>query len=308
MTTENSINDDRFTDSDESTDLSGLRRAALAIRADPGDYFRGLPTPTFPQPDNILFFTRTMPLNEISKAYHHRCLLVVPLMGSGAVIADENTTYLKPGLTTLILPYQYHHYANFAPEPVFWLFATFEVDQPQHLAPLRGSALPLHPAQANSLLVATQAYAALKGKRAAAPTINLALALTLASLLTHAGSQTAQRPTETTIPGSGQHLIQLVARYTHEHLHEPIRINDLARLVGLSPSHLRARFRTLAGISLGAYIQRQRFHHARNLLSNQDLQIKEIANRCGFESIYTFSRAFRHATGTSPSAYRKYPA
>jgi AraC-like DNA-binding protein len=100
-------------------------------------------------------------------------------------------------------------------------------------------------------------------------------------------------------------LMQDVARYVHQHVGEALQIEDVAKAVGLSESHLRARFRVLAGIGLGAYIRRLRLHRARTLMLASELRLKEIAERCGYESIYAFSRTFRQEMGMSPSEYRK---
>ncbi len=40
------------------------------------------------------------------------------------------------------------------------------------------------------------------------------------------------------------------------------------------------------------------------LLSRTEFAIDEIAERCGFGSIYAFSRAFKREVGTPPKRYR----
>ena len=44
---------------------------------------------------------------------------------------------------------------------------------------------------------------------------------------------------------------------------------------------------------------------ARALLDGSDVSIAYIAEACGFENLYHFSRAFRAYEGISPSEYRR---
>jgi transcriptional regulator GlxA family with amidase domain len=85
---------------------------------------------------------------------------------------------------------------------------------------------------------------------------------------------------------------------------EPLGVKELARTLGISPSHLRARFRASCGVSLGRHLRRLRLERACGLLRLGPARVSEVAEQCGFTSIYSFSRAFRTAYGVSPLAYR----
>jgi AraC family transcriptional regulator len=52
------------------------------------------------------------------------------------------------------------------------------------------------------------------------------------------------------------------------------------------------------------HIIQARIDKARDLLGQGDLDVKEVAARCGFDNEYYFSRLFRKVTGTTPSRYR----
>jgi len=77
-----------------------------------------------------------------------------------------------------------------------------------------------------------------------------------------------------------------------------------ARLAQLSPSRLHAVFHDALGCSPMRWVRRRRMERARELLAASDLAVGEIAERCGFPDQFHFSRAFKRAHGTSPSAYR----
>ena len=72
----------------------------------------------------------------------------------------------------------------------------------------------------------------------------------------------------------------------------------------MSPSHLRTRFRASCGVSLGKHMRELRLERACGLLRMTTARISEIADQCGFSSLFSFSRAFRVRHGLSPKAYR----
>jgi transcriptional regulator GlxA family with amidase domain len=53
------------------------------------------------------------------------------------------------------------------------------------------------------------------------------------------------------------------------------------------------------------FVAKTRLHHAADLLRSTNLPIKVIAGSIGFLSRSHFSRAFREAYGSDPTAFRK---
>ena len=80
---------------------------------------------------------------------------------------------------------------------------------------------------------------------------------------------------------------------------------DLARAAGLSASHFTRLFRRWMGLPPGEYILRRRVEHARKLLGDVTLSIKEIAARSGFDDPYYFSKVFRRIDGLPPTLFRE---
>jgi transcriptional regulator GlxA family with amidase domain len=58
-------------------------------------------------------------------------------------------------------------------------------------------------------------------------------------------------------------------------------------------------------VSLGRYMRESRLSEAAQLLQSSGLNVSDIGERCGFESLYAFSRAFRKAYGIPPRTYRQ---
>jgi AraC-like DNA-binding protein len=90
-----------------------------------------------------------------------------------------------------------------------------------------------------------------------------------------------------------------------EQSNEGVDFDQLARNLGLSLSGFRKQFRKITGLPPGQYLQQIKINKACELLRQTVLSVGEISVRLGFESIYYFSRIFKHKTGLAPSDYRK---
>ena len=83
-----------------------------------------------------------------------------------------------------------------------------------------------------------------------------------------------------------------------------IRIDQLARQMGLGAAALAMRFRRKMGMPLKAYLTRETVAKSQNLLRYTDKTVDEIAAQLGFNDAPYFHRYFRKHTGRSPAAYR----
>lgn len=80
---------------------------------------------------------------------------------------------------------------------------------------------------------------------------------------------------------------------------------DLARTVGLSPSHLSRLFSTQMGLSIGRFRNQQRLQRFVRLYGNgRRTTALAAAHEAGFGSYAQFYRVFRQETGHEPSALR----
>jgi AraC-like DNA-binding protein len=90
----------------------------------------------------------------------------------------------------------------------------------------------------------------------------------------------------------------------HGEPQRPWTVGGLAAEVGLSRSAFAGRFRELVGEPPMRYLIRARLAHAAALLHTTDVGLAVIARRTGYESEFSFSRAFKRAFGVAPGAYR----
>ncbi len=82
-------------------------------------------------------------------------------------------------------------------------------------------------------------------------------------------------------------------------------LNEMSALCSYSPSQFSAIYTKQFGISPMADLLNARLEKAEQLLKYTDFSITEIAEKCGFNSIYYFSKHFKENMGLSPSQARK---
>jgi AraC family transcriptional regulator of arabinose operon len=87
-------------------------------------------------------------------------------------------------------------------------------------------------------------------------------------------------------------------------MREPVRIDALARAVGLSPSRLAHLFKETTGYSIIDTLNRMRVEQAAMLLTHTDRTATEVALDVGFQNYNHFINQFRKRFGTSPRAYK----
>jgi AraC-like DNA-binding protein len=98
--------------------------------------------------------------------------------------------------------------------------------------------------------------------------------------------------------------VDRVARLLHA---EPAAgdLADLARIVGLSPSHLSRLFKAQMGVSIGRFRNQQRLQRfLRRYGNGRRTTALDAAHEAGFGSYAQFYRVFRQETGRQPTALR----
>jgi AraC-like DNA-binding protein len=94
-----------------------------------------------------------------------------------------------------------------------------------------------------------------------------------------------------------------VLSYIERHFAEPIRMEDLVRIAGTSPSGLLRAFRGLTGHPPKEYIVRLRLARACELLQSGAANVTEAAYRVGFSDSNYFTRQFHGVMGCAPREY-----
>ena len=101
---------------------------------------------------------------------------------------------------------------------------------------------------------------------------------------------------------SSQYVINAIKYIQFNYSHD-ISIDDIAKAVGVSRSHLYRVFMSNVGQSPIDYLTNYRISEACYLLKNSELSIAEIAVSVGFFDQFYFSRVFKKNKGVPPSRY-----
>lgn len=89
-----------------------------------------------------------------------------------------------------------------------------------------------------------------------------------------------------------------------EHLDDQVSLADLASIAGYSPHHFHRIFRAVVGEAPKEYVRRLRLELAVRRLKTTPDDVLDIALASGFATHETFTRAFVHRFGISPSEFR----
>jgi len=110
-------------------------------------------------------------------------------------------------------------------------------------------------------------------------------------------------PMQTRVGHFQAHLIE-IAELMEANIEEPLSLNDIAGLVGISRRQLERLFKRYVGEIPTRYYSGLRLRHARDLVLQTTMGMGEIAVACGFSNGAYFSRCYRDAFGLTPSAER----
>ena len=98
-------------------------------------------------------------------------------------------------------------------------------------------------------------------------------------------------------------MLQKTFRLIDDNYQGEITLDQAARTSNLSVSHFCRLFKKATGMTFKEYLTFYRVNRAEELLATPR-SITEIANDCGFESMSSFIRAFKHYRNATPSLYR----
>jgi len=278
--------------------LSALERSVRLLPS-PLRQLHGRRASPTPLADNLVCFCRlsATDLNrpQRGRALHHRCVLIMALRTSVTVCIDDRAITLHANEGILVLPFQFHDYMDAEQEELAWLFMTFDLADVSALESLRFQPFALSPELRQLACETIRSYLTPHQDDLTVTTFRLLLArIRLAEPIHRAHTAT---PGASGLIGQVNQIVQRAGALPSA--------KEIAVQIGISESHLRARFRESCGVSLGRHLRRLRLEKACGLLRMSTSRISEISELCGFSSVFSFSRAFHHAYQVSPREYRR---
>lgn len=266
--------------------------------AEPTNYFEGLDWGDEILPREVLAFCRTSQDHRTTgwegisaKAgrydQHSRFVFIVALEGTGLLGAESAVWRLAPGQAALLRPYTIHYYVDL-PEKFTWLYLTFDLDQD-----LNDGVRPISAAIMSQLQDFLGEYHAEK-------------ALTASAILGGVLGDFQQGARQEVVRPSGEdNFIGKVKEYIMANLDQDLSIPVIAEKVEVSESYLRAQFRENAGVSLGHFVRSLRLVRSTYLMEEGGNDLAEVAKKSGFNSLTSFTRAFRRMYDMTPSSFRR---
>ena len=102
----------------------------------------------------------------------------------------------------------------------------------------------------------------------------------------------------------GSSYVKASLSYIEKNLSDTELSNEiLAETLGISEVYFRRLFAASLGVTPKQYILDLRIKKARILLRDTPLSVTEVAEECGFSSLYHFCRAFKQRTATTPTQF-----
>lgn len=260
-----------------------LKRASKIVS--PENYYLGLRlAPEFELPANILCFFHDFPSPEVQ---HQRYCLVIAFDRFKYVI-NGKSVMLEPGMVMFHAPFCAHAISATA-STCRRLQITFELNGKPGYVPENGISVMTGKMWrlVNSIL---------KKFNAGDP---FECAVELYRLFRELQGN-SQR--EILLEGD---ILPKVRFFIQFNRHWRENIKSIASQMNMSESNLRLRFRKENGISLGSYLKAQKLELAKYRLQYTRQPLSEIGKICGYDSVFSFSRFFKNASGIAPLKYRQ---
>ncbi len=99
--------------------------------------------------------------------------------------------------------------------------------------------------------------------------------------------------------------IDIIKEYIHKHYNRDIQLEDIADMLKLNPIYMGSYFKKCTGYSISHYVNCVRVSQAKSLLTMGRYSVSEVAEQCGYNDCYYFSKVFKQIEGVPPSLYQR---
>jgi AraC-like DNA-binding protein len=103
-----------------------------------------------------------------------------------------------------------------------------------------------------------------------------------------------------------QQIVEKAKGLMQSNILSTINIPNIANQINISTSRLNEIFRKYTSMSPYQYYIHLKIHKAAEFLHTENISVKEVAFRTGFDDQNYFSRLFKSKTGIAPSDWKKY--
>ena len=99
--------------------------------------------------------------------------------------------------------------------------------------------------------------------------------------------------------------IRLAKQYIQNHYSEPISLETVSEVVGLSPAYFSTLFKKYEKEGFAKYLMNVRIEQAKIILRETNMSISEVCKKVGYNDLKHFNQTFDKMTGVKPATYRK---
>jgi AraC-like DNA-binding protein len=103
----------------------------------------------------------------------------------------------------------------------------------------------------------------------------------------------------------GEGRLEFVYQHIHKHFNRTLRLADVAKLAGMTPTSFSRYFKQVSGVSFIDHLTALRVQMATERLIHTRQTIAEIAYACGFNNLSNFNRVFTNRKQMTPGEYRR---
>ena len=245
------------------------------------------------------------PYNRVAlrrSGYH----LHVVLSGKGVFCADGNRRELCGGNLFLCKPEEDTWYEPDGEDPWTYCWMTFDGARAKDLCDqmgfVRGVNCLEHRVDTGGFLELVQKLLDRPELTMANDIRRLGILTEFISLAVDASQNSAHTSRRQGVYTPDQYVIH-AKEYIHAN-YDRITVGEIARKIGIHRTYLTSIFTERTGVSPQEYLLRYRLQQGRDLLEQTSLSVQVIAERVGYDSPFTFSRAFKKQYGVSPGFYR----
>ncbi|HBR1526267.1 TPA: helix-turn-helix transcriptional regulator [Klebsiella pneumoniae] len=100
-------------------------------------------------------------------------------------------------------------------------------------------------------------------------------------------------------------LLDEIKSYIDSHYHTDISRESVAETFNISPGYLSRLFSKESDVKFNEYIKLARISRSKTLLTNSNMKINEVSEKCGFTDTNYFCKVFRDINDCTPLEYRR---
>ncbi|CQR45947.1 Arabinose operon regulatory protein [Paraliobacillus sp. PM-2] len=101
-------------------------------------------------------------------------------------------------------------------------------------------------------------------------------------------------------------IVQHAIYYIESEFDKTLTLDQIANEVSLSQFHFTRIFKQATGYSVMEYLQKFRINHAKFLLTNKDMSVGEVSEKCGFSDQSYFGKLFKRYENQTPRQYKRF--